>query len=307
MKSLFTSSLLFMFIIISGSSCKKDSTTDDNPNIPVSGISTQLSKVYFMDTTLINPNDTIHKTSFTYDASNRLSIVEDFEKNIIGDSSLYFRTKYEYNGSDTFAFRTIGYTKDFSAPVRTFADTIYYSFLNGIRLADSSINSDRSQDVNKYTYFTDKIRRNRTSRSNITGTTIGGANIYQTKVNGNVTYQLDTLISTNGPNVYYQKYEVTNTFLTNPNPFYKLALANKKEYQSEFDGIFSGSEQKNILSQQMNITKTWRNTGGTGTGGGFIGFTYFYTFRNDGYPIEARVIILNNTTTKRYKIKYVYK
>jgi hypothetical protein len=304
MESFFISSLLFTFLIISGSSCKKDSTTNDS-GIPVPAISTQLSKVYFIDTTLITPNDTVHKTSFTYDALNRLLLVEDFEKNIIGDSSLYFKVKYEYNGSDTFAFRTIGFTKDFSVPVRTSADTIYYSFLNGLRLTDSSINSSRYQEVNKYIYSTDKIRRNRTTRSTISGTTIGGANIYQTKVNGNVTYQLDTLISTNGPNIYYQKYEVTSTYLANPNPFYKLALATKEEYQSEYDGIFSGSEQKTLISQQTNITKTWINGGSTG--GGSIGFTYLYTFRNDGYPIEARVIVLNGSTTNRYKIKYVYK
>lgn len=289
--------------IIFGNSCKKDNTpTGNTPSVTQEG--TQLYKVCLIDTTIASPNDTISRTNYFFDASNRLTLFTMLEIKVNGDSNLLVTKKLEYLGTDTFSYRSTEYVKDFSLPISIYRDTTYLTISSGKRTIDSTRGSDGFYDVNKFIYNSTFIRRNRKYTSS-GGTYNGGANIYQTKNNDNIVSQVDTLIMQNGSQTYYNKYEITASYLTNPSPFYKLAIPTKSEFLSEYDGAFGDAEQKNLISQRISKTTSWNSSGGTGTVN--LQQNYSYNFRTDGLPTDASLTVINGGITKKYKLKYFYK
>src|SRR3954463_7588278 len=123
------SSLICILFFFGLYSCSKK---NDNGPVPViQRYSSKLLKVYEIDTTKQAFNDTISKWFFAYDNANRL-IGDSFVTNTTqGGISTTIR-KIQYNGMDTFAYRSV--TSSFAS-----SDTIYYTFSNGNYVKDTAI------------------------------------------------------------------------------------------------------------------------------------------------------------------------
>ena len=277
-------------------------------NEPTANTQTQgqlLAQVFEIDTSLVATKDTILKASFIYDQSERL-----IEKTILlryenGNSSL-IKTTFEYSNSDTTAYRAIKQNS-----ISSF-DTAYYSFLNGKYVSDSIHYSGSAFSANSFIFHPNIVERQSQGWAVLPFyySWHEYQNIHQTKVNGNITYQIDTLIasSSNTAILTYQRFETTVTYLPNPNPYSKIADPIRKPYYNYYFANFSEDyAPKQLISKQVSNFDTWNssqfpnNTHATNT------LTYDYTFRTDGYPLEARVTYDVGPSVKKTKLVFIYK
>ena len=281
---LFCVSLWFML-----SSCSKSNDASPTPvtppvTPPVPPIySTTVLKGYELDTTKQAPNDTISRWFFFYDNANRL--IND-SLSMLAGTSIYTRIRsIQYNGSDTNAFRSI--TKGYTGSAQNVEiDTAYYTFSNGNYVADTVVyhylnggTSETATSKTTFSYQSGIISRsfqNWIPQLSYTGSE--NETIYKTVVNGDIVQQTDTLYSfSNGQPSGSQMFQTTVSYLPNPNPLFKLYRATAKEYfTAPGIGNFINSQYapSHLISQQI-------STAGN--------ITYDYSFRQDGYPLTARV------------------
>ncbi len=330
MKSLVAITLFFTVLILTNVSCKKDAansivpdptdTTDTTHNNPVTGTPLLLKSMYYVDTTLSAPGDTLYKFTMSYDASNRLVLLTSLERDrATGDSTTYLSTEYAYNGNDTFANRIIRYKEYFQLPPTSTAiyhDTTYFIFSNGQHVSDSTLQSGYRREVHRYTHNSGMLL--------ITGdtwypyqqhSTQNWSNVFQTFSNNDIAYQLDTFTFHNltGPtDNHYDRFEWTFNHLSNPNPMYKVALPVFNPYYHDEDYMYGGTyEPQHLLSSTTANSQSW-NDSGTSQGWHTTQVNYNYEFRNDGYPTIGRATVSwadigsPTTTTWYFKILYRY-
>jgi len=246
--SLLTGTFLFGI-----SACTKngsDSNTGGTNPPPTPGQSTVLAAVYVVDTTLVAAHDTVERYNITFDGLNRISVITELDTKPNGDSDYYSIQALTYNGSDTNATRRTEYERTFSGGVATITrDTSYYAFTNGKCVYDSTSNPNWYY-MDQFAYVTNAVLR--TGRALLSGVkSTHQSTIYQTFVNGDLTYQIDTLVShdvtvVNPAFFSYQRREVSTSYLTNPNPFYQLAKNFFRPYYDD-DLAFQVGEHLNVL------------------------------------------------------------
>jgi hypothetical protein len=292
-------------------SCKKnDSDNTVNPPPPPSGQSTQLAAVYFVDTTLAVPRDTVIRYKISYDAQNRPSFTTELDTEVNGDSSYYETETFTYNGNDTNVSKKINYSRLFSSGVfRSIdRDTNYYIYANGKAVYDSLTYSP-GYYTDKFVYSGNTILR---SGNQVSGSmqAVHQSTIYQTFVNGNNTYQLDTLVGhatnvTNPALFNYARTELSTSYLPNPNPFYLFTkYFFKAFYDYDVPGIETAAAPKSCIAQSHVTAAFW---GGGGSSNWIGDLSYTYTFRADGYPVLARRVYTHNGITRRWKMFFVYR
>lgn len=157
MKILLQTFLLITTSLLILTSCGKEFSSENGqtsftpttpPTLPTSSI--RLTKFYEIDTTLSAPGDTVYRITITYNSSDKPLTRSELQTGINGDSGFYLLTKYEYNGSDSFAYRTTEYSKQFSSTPEIFRDTNYYTFSGGKSVKDSFRTAD---EISVYSYI----------------------------------------------------------------------------------------------------------------------------------------------------------
>lgn len=299
---------LALSLLCSIISCNKDNSGDTVNPPPPTGQDTILSAVYAIDTTLPAPFDTIARYKVTFDALNRTSLITELDTRPNGDSDYYSVQAFIYNGTDINAARRTEYTRTFSGTsVTVQRDTSYYNFTNGKCIYDSVTSTNR-YSADKFAYAGNTVLRN--------GTTVGFGNksvhqstIYQTFTNGNLTHQLDTLVShlttvTNPAFFSYQREEITTSYLPNRNPFYQVIKSFQRPYYYDDLGIGSAMAPEYLIAQQHQALTIWSNSS---SGNNIYDLTYSYTFRADGYPLLARQTFIQNGLSEKRKFYFVYK
>lgn len=277
----------------------------------MSGSGTYLSAVYAFDTTLAAPFDTIARFHITWDAQNRVTVITEYDTKPNGDSAYYGIQNFYYTGNDSFATRKTEYYKEFSStPVFTGGGTNYYTFVNGRCVYDSSVaNTGGSYYAVSYVYVGNNVQRN--ARGFSGGTmSYGYSTVYKTFVNGNNTHQVDTSVSYFNiliPSSYfYQAEEISTSYLTNPNPFYQVRKQVLRPYFYDDIGITGEAAPPYLIAQQNEHMETWTGSNPPGTIR-LNQLNYTYTFRPDGYPLEARHTIVRSGITSKGKMIFVYR
>lgn len=308
----FSSLLLSIFctFILFNTSCTKEVV--DNVTPPVSENQSQLlAQLFEIDSTLPVKKDTVYRGSFTYDRLNRLIERKDLTTDRNGDSNYLSTTIYEYLNNDTLAFRTITKSIGFGAVKNESFDTAYYKFSDGSYISDSINYSRGAYSINSFTYRPGIIERN---FKNFVPYLSYSANeyqkIYQTKVNGNITYQIDTLISSSvgNPILTYTRLQTDVSYLPNPNPLYKISTPIYKQYYSyEFANFSKYYAPKQLVAKQVINFEDWSSSGFSDNRYAKSIINYDYTFRTDGFPLEARVTSDLGNGIKKTKFLFVYK
>jgi hypothetical protein len=308
MKIKFSTLIIWAFFLVVLISCKKDVPTENPVPASTPNSSQLFVKFYEIDTTLAVPRDTVYRISLTYNSSNNPLTRAEFETKPNGDSSFYSLVKYEYAGTDSFAYRTTEYSKQFSSTPIISRDTTYYNFLNGKRVSDS-LRSPSGITTNKYVYNTSYIKRTLTLANLNPSFLLNSAiNIYQTKIGNNIINQIDTSVSNNSitpANTQYRKFTAAVSYLTNPNPFYKISFPIRREYLSDDLGISCNAAPQNLISQQNYSINSWTNNNLPSLVASSQ-INYTYTFRTDGLPIGGTLTRLSNGVIKKTKILFIY-
>ena len=277
----------------------------------ITSTGTFLAAAYLFDTTLAAPFDTIGRYFITYDVQKRVSKITEFDTKPNGDSSYYSIQTFAYNGTDTVASQSTEYYREFSSvPVFVGGGTHYYNFVNGRCVYDSfAAFTPGNYHAETYVYVGSTILK--TTRS-LGGSTLsyGNSTIFQTFVNGNNTYQLDTSVSYINiliPGSYhYQREELITTYMPNPNPFYQVKKQILRPYYYDDIGITSAAAPKNLITQQNENMKIW-NGANPPVVVSQDQVNYVYTFRPDGYPTEARhTIVSNGGPPAKGKMIFIY-
>ncbi len=310
MKIKFFNLAIRAFFLIILASCGKDTPTETP--IPTSNLNTSQLLVKFceIDTTLPAPRDTVYRISLTYNSASNLLAKIQFETKPNGDSSFYSLVKYDYTGADSVAYRTTEYSKQFSSTPVISRDTTYYNFSNG-KCVNDSLRSPSGVTTNKYVYNTSYIKRTLTVVNLNPSFLLNGAiNIYQTKAGNNITNQVDSSVSYNSltpATTQNRKFTAAVLYLTNPNPFYKIASPVRREYLSDDLGISCNAAPQNLISQQNYNISSWTNNNPPSLVASSQ-INYTYTFRADGFPTEGIMTrqYFGNPNTKKTKILFIY-
>jgi hypothetical protein len=289
-------------------SCKK---SDEDPQpTPPAPESTRMTKIFLLDTTITAPFDTINRGYFTYDSQNRPIKNESFQTDASGANVSHYILRYDYNGSDTLASRSIqdytGYTN--GVPTEFSSDTTSYAFVNGKCTYDSSygLNSlgNPFYTVFNYAYAAGNII-NLVQRSHSSGnpTTLDRQVVYQTLNGDDISFQVDSSFTIPASNSG-SRIENTVTYLSNPNPFAIFSNPIRRPYLLDDIGI--GSERastKKLFSLHHCKYDSWN---GSNLNHNEWSAQYTYTFRSDGYPTEYRETFIDNAVPKTYKSILIY-
>ena len=279
-------------------SCQKEISSPILTPIPpvVAGDSTLIRLIVGLDTTKSAPFDTVYKSTLYYDNLKRTSnyYLMDFNNTgVVVDT--FVNTKYLYAGTDTLPFKSTTITHDASI----YMDTDYLTFSAPPRnlIYDSTLNKDTNPsypdingDVRKYSYHPNSISLSDLTYTNGIYQGITTYSVWQTKSNGNVISQIDTL-------PYGVIENFSQTFDTKPNPL---------NLHFQEPNLFFGTDYLIVPSvnncTEMNSTST-DNSGTVQV----QHYKYFYSYNSLGYPIEARVLNVGSTTPRPInKIKYFY-
>lgn len=154
---------IFFLLVISISffSCQKEASIENGTGNPTPATTAiKLEKIYWLDTTLSHPKDTLMVQYFLYDANNRINKVTTWQRNFPGVLEENEIVNYFYAGSDTLASRA-RYMYCFKPPqiVDTVETNFFYNYNSSQRLIkDSFYSIMKSQPaagnygVFKYTY-----------------------------------------------------------------------------------------------------------------------------------------------------------
>ncbi|MGG9963084.1 hypothetical protein [Ferruginibacter sp. SUN106] len=312
MKRLLSSVVIFAIVIIFFSACSKKPSTPDPVPVPQS-FSTQLAKIYQVDSTLPAGKDTIFSQYYTYDNTNRLISQVEYIAKPNGDSFNVATIKFDYLGADTLAYRTFRKTTTTGSSPTTKTDTSYYNFLNGRYISDSIRYAGEAYSVASFSYASGKVTRyfhNFVYASSFSDTE--RSVMYQTLLNNNITRQIDTLVSTTNNPTPFANYDMTEflqTYLPNPNPLFKIITPVHTDHIGNVGiGNYSNNKfaPKYLIAQQTINSKHWTTAGGSGNPITSSTINYDYTFRADGYPLMARITENFTGTVKKTKLVFVY-
>lgn len=308
-----TNLISLAFILFTFCSCSKDQSFELGTNLPsthsVVTSNVRLVKFFEIDTTRIAPADTIYRENYTYDAQNRIIKKVSLELKQNGDSSDLTTTNYVYTGTDTIAQKLFITDKYFSIPTDVSYDTTFYNYANNKIIRDSITSSNGYYISENFTYNTNYISRSFSQVDAGNGfSQQASSKIYQTKVGNNITTQIDTTIINNNlfpSNTEYSKFSATISYLNNPNPFYPIANANRRNYFSDDLGLAADSAPQNLINQQQHTISQWTNNGPVTV---LINsqINYTYNTRPDGYPSSGTMLSVSNGTTRKTKILFVY-
>lgn len=245
-----------------------------NPSTNPSG-TPMLSVVYELDTTAAHPYDTVGRYSFSWDAQGRISAWSRRLFNpATGAAGSNHNVSYFYNGNDTIVAREIywydgtGQTADTSDYIHAggmLTDSIHGSFsqLQVFRFAISNGTVDWNQRILGTMAFNDRYHMSGTWPDN--------------------TSQLDTTVRTDVGGTHYRRTQMTTTYLSSVNPFYRVHVATPWPIapggMSPIDHRYGAP--LHLIATRATEVNTW---GAGGSSAYSSQTTYRYSFRPDGYP-----------------------
>lgn len=268
---------------------------------PSNNYPTRLKKELMLFSNSSGGYDTSAALIYYYDNANRLIITIDCN---FGDNTndttdnRYFR--YYYHGTDTLPYtRTLTYY-----PGSYYTDTAFYTYYPDGRMDyDSSLHYSNppmtvssSATARKFYYNSDSIRLESRKYSNGAFTGLNTGYTYQSKRNGNLVYQKDSVPGS--------ITEITISHLPNANPFYAAMRCGRRGIiESEYKRWEWQDAPKNLISRWYQVY----NGSSVIEDEKLIG----YTLRNDGYPMEADVTSINiynggAPNSEVFKVAYVY-
>jgi hypothetical protein len=294
-------------------SCQKELSSEipDNTVPPVNTAAPRLLKTLFLDTTLTAPFDTIRRESYFYDAQGRPVRIVHTKTDALGNVNYENTFRYIYNGTDTFASRTISTEPYYSTyPDGIIRDTTDYIFLNGRCIYDSSFlqisANGFSYVVHHYTYGPgDVISVSTKSKSTGSPEEISTRTIWPNIVNNLIMSVSDSSIAVSPVNGYSSANTSTFTYSDHPNPFVRFSNPMRTPYIFFDMGIGSreAAPDKLYLAQTYTL-KEWEGYPLPLPGTMNVETNTVinnYQFRADGYP----VIIWESVPAENRREKYV--
>jgi hypothetical protein len=262
MKKLFQ--LTIILIIIGTVSCRKTKTSNNpSTNVPL------LTQYVLLDTTVTAPNDTLVLTKLVYDNSKRVIQMLHYEY----PSSVAVLTQsfsFYYNNADTTPYKLVYYE---NIGGNSGSDTVYYFYAGATNtvIADSTV-SPGSTTTNKYAYSNNIVIRNQVIMD--PGVSSYTDTFYQTKSNGNIISQVDTLYHNSQVIIQNFSYQ----FDSHPNPLYKPYIPITV---LEEDGLNESPQQRNNYTS----INEYSNDGGSSIDA--TNTICSFTYGVNGYPVKA--------------------
>ena len=262
-------------------SCENETGSDP---LPPPGQAPLVLRVVAIDTTLAAPLDTLEKATFTYDNLKRITESYYVELDASGNTTYFSRLKYFYNGSDTFASKTVEFEPNDTS-------TKFYFFANGRLVMDSSavdpVNNNYS--TTHYTYSGNMVLVESNGYHPSIGISTSQRKVYQTfDSNGDIVHQVDSnSYSRPGSPTSLSRNEHIITYISNPNPFVKVSDPIRRPYLWDDSGLGSSKTSPRFLISQTreiydDISPTPSHNEHTRN--------YTYEFRSDGLPSVARLL-----------------
>lgn len=279
--------------------CKKSSTENNNPV----NTGPLLSKFFVLDTSLPATIDTTEKIFITYDAQNRpatYSLMQFY----YGDTTGKLDRSYQYTGNNSYATKTVTKYTSYSSGVPT--DVTYetgdYTFANGQLTYDTIYRTDRFEAHN-YSYNGNTISY-KEHFHNGGDNELSNANFYQTISGDNITHQLDTLITATNGTLYYQRSDVTSSYVNHPNPFY-LVISPMKSTLELWDYTIENlfSTDKNLIDQRSVDVHSWTSSNSSMSS---THQSYSYTYGSNAFPTRAVATLSSGSSTQVYTLVFQY-
>jgi hypothetical protein len=266
MKKVFQPAIILLLIIIL-TSCRKTNTGGtSSTNAPL------LKQYVILDTNSTIPNDTLVFLDFTYDNSKRITQMLHYEyPNPSYVLTLVESFSFFYNNADTLPYKLVVFENENGT---SGTNTVYYSYAGTSNtITEDSTVSPSLVITNKYAYTNNTVIRNQAIVRNGTLSDSYIDTFYQTRSNGNIISQLDTLYH-NGQTIIQS---FTYQFDNHPNPLYKTypPVAVLEE-----DGLNESPQQKNNYTS---VNEYSSNNGSTDVTNSLYSFSY----SSNGYPVKS--------------------
>lgn len=270
-------------ILLILSSCNKES--ENKPQSLPPNDSIYISKIIELDDNFAAPLDSVYKIECKYDNQHRIinfieiyylnsPITTDTPKIVTlyyngSDSIPYKATMLKNNSTPSETFETHFYTFSNSNPRQLIYDSIRYTALatgnTGLKVITCNYYADSTVVFERY--------QNQKMKYNII------------KVNGNITFQDDGLVTSN------------QTYDANPNPLFKLKFLLNEFYRigAEYNENYYLEFEKNNLTEINNENSLLHTK-----------FRYYYIYNSNGHPLEVSIQNLLSSPQRPNKIKYFY-
>ncbi len=185
--------LILISLLIGDSSCQKEIKLQSPNSFKV------IKQIIVKDTSTPFSKDTFLLCNFSYDASKRLSVFEEYS--YVPNNVLFSKTifSHSYLGADTLPSTIfITYTQfSPSMPARTVYDTLFLTYQDGVIAKDSSSSSDfygLIYDVYNFTKITvNHYKVKYKTYHSVFGISQDSFSVYANWVNGNLLREVDTL------------------------------------------------------------------------------------------------------------------
>lgn len=283
--------LLLGFLSLIICSCQKDKSQERRTENPKSD-STTLSMYVDLDTTKVSGSDTLEVQKYSYDNLKRLSksYYIEYDDGVPGGFSL---ADLFYNGNDTLPFKIIETYYELPSGNAHNTDIGYYFYKDGKLTSDSVSRGNDPYYVNSYTYDNNMIISTYIYAS--TPPIISVGKHYQTKTNGNTTFQFDSSF-VNG--VYSSSSDVifSASYDTKNNPFYNLIsnISSSNMPSSIYTQETYSEDMPNEKNNPVEIISGFH-------------IKYVYEYNHNNYPSVARIYDDPDTDpTYYYKRVFIY-
>lgn len=275
--------LLIVFAIIT--SCQKE-ISSETVNPVLDDDSTLLSMYVELDTTLLPPNDTLNKISYTYDNSKRLIRKMDqsyFNGTIVPVDS--YLLDYYYNLADSLPYKIIEYGEHNITGLPT-VRTSFYTYLNGRVASDSTVALNYSTTVHKYTYTSNRVVDSFYTNWN-QEITRNYRVVESQIINGFPVSETDTLVRNLNNFPFPSDTTIDNhtfTYDNKNNPFHKFHFLTPFYQLNEFVAV-TGTEKRNFLHVKHTRVRPFPDT---------YEYLYQYQYKPNNYPATVVNIDVNN-------------
>lgn len=299
--------ILFLFsMTLSTVSCKKEAI--NNPDPVAKDTPVLLTKVFYTDTTLSAPYDTMGRYFFQYDDQYRLSEMRFEDWMNAGQIFYSIVSRPVYNGLDSLPTKIyyVLTTYPSSGVSQIYYDTMNFTYQGNQRIKDSA-HGEQILYNRTYTYSGNNITIQESYPGSPTSSMYSSHNL--TFSNGNLIRQQDSIVNVSASTIITEWYDYQFQFNSHPDPLYR-ALRHICRPVVDEDGWTYFSYQRFVnpnLMDHYHYDRDWISVGGTGgSGTDYNDITYQYQFRPDGYPLIQYQSMPNGTSFSYFKQVYVY-
>jgi hypothetical protein len=289
-----TISVLAVFCVTILISCQKTVDGALPPEVVNKTDSIYLHKLVVLDTTRPAGRDTVEKYFFTYDDSKRIVKVFSYWVGLRDSSS----HDYFYLGHDTLPFKIVDHSiEDHGAGFFHYADTIYYSYANGVVRKDSVLSWNLTTGdiahapyVAEYTVSGNTVKKVSRNYGVLSGRY---ALVESDTAAFDVTYAAGNLTSHTSTSSSPHDHFVGATYDDKPNPLAKIFPARYPVFDSYLMADWYSQKNNPLRVEfQTDIYSPMDND------------LLTYTYRHDNYPLTATY---SSTMLSPYnKIVYLY-